>query len=138
MIIITDSCFALLYNDLWRLNILLFQALKSGQLPADLKISDNEGVDTSEVTSSDKMVTDGQNEVNVQLEDAESVKPTEEHTEMEQDWMVLFFDCYIQYLTTSVLFFPDHPMDLCATSWLLQSCSSQMIIIKTIMYLFLK
>lgn len=85
MIIITDSCFALLYNDLWRLNILLFQALKSGQLPADLKISDNEGVDTSEVTSSDKMVTDGQNEVNVQLEDAESVKPTEEHTEMEQD-----------------------------------------------------
>lgn len=63
----------------------LEKALKSGQLPADLKISDNEGLNTSEVTSSDKMVTDGQNEVNVRLEDAESVKQTEEHTEMEQD-----------------------------------------------------
>ncbi|CAL5444288.1 unnamed protein product [Camellia sinensis] len=42
----------------------LEKALKSGQLPADLKIGDNDGMINNEAAKEDKMVTDGQTEAN--------------------------------------------------------------------------
>lgn len=65
----------------------LEKALKSGQIPADLKIFDSEEINTSAETASDKMVTDGQNEMHMPSEDAgsESVNQSDGHTAMEQD-----------------------------------------------------
>ncbi|KAL9233961.1 hypothetical protein vseg_008891 [Gypsophila vaccaria] len=63
----------------------LEKALKSGQLPADLKIPDNNREET--VSGADiqdeKMTTDGQNESNVMSEDEEPVNSNED-TAMEQ------------------------------------------------------
>ncbi|KAI7986916.1 U2 small nuclear ribonucleoprotein A' [Camellia lanceoleosa] len=42
----------------------LEKALKSGQLPADLKIGDNDGMTNNEAAKEDKMVTDEQTEAN--------------------------------------------------------------------------
>ncbi|XP_021755553.1 U2 small nuclear ribonucleoprotein A'-like [Chenopodium quinoa] len=62
----------------------LEKALKSGQLPADLKIFDTE-INNNAATQDDKMVTDGQNETIVPSEDAGLVNKTDEHTAMDQD-----------------------------------------------------
>ncbi|XP_074280392.1 U2 small nuclear ribonucleoprotein A' [Silene latifolia] len=70
----------------------LEKALKSGQLPADLKIPDdpntNEGSNSDDKmvtdTQDDKMVTDGQNESNVTSEVEEPANNSDEHTAMEQ------------------------------------------------------
>lgn len=60
----------------------LEKALKSGQLPADLKIFDNEETKTSQ---DEKMVTDDQNEINMSSENAGLANESEGHTAMEQD-----------------------------------------------------
>ncbi|KAK9682983.1 hypothetical protein RND81_10G110800 [Saponaria officinalis] len=64
----------------------LEKALKSGQLPADLKIPDNnnEGSISGADTQDDKKATDGQNESNAMSEDDEPVSNSNEHTPMEQ------------------------------------------------------
>lgn len=63
----------------------LEKALKSGQLPADLKIPDYEEINTSTDTKDDKTVTDGENEMNMLSEDVGSVNKTDGDTAMEQD-----------------------------------------------------
>lgn len=60
----------------------LEKALKSGQLPADLKIFDNEETKTSQ---DEKMVTDDQNEINMSSENVGLANESEGHTAMEQD-----------------------------------------------------
>ncbi|KAL7191575.1 hypothetical protein ACSBR2_023619 [Camellia fascicularis] len=61
------------------------QALKSGQLPADLKIGDNDATTNTEATKEDKMVTDEENEANDGPSDAEPEQKNNESAEMEQD-----------------------------------------------------
>ncbi|KAL3512028.1 hypothetical protein ACH5RR_024745 [Cinchona calisaya] len=63
----------------------LEQALKTGQLPADLKIGDNDAAARSENTREDKMVTDGEDEANNGLGNAESEQKNEGPEEMEQE-----------------------------------------------------
>lgn len=62
----------------------LEKALKSGQLPADLNISDNDAVTTKENVE-DKMVTDGENEINDGPKDADTEKNNDGPAEMEQE-----------------------------------------------------
>lgn len=62
----------------------LEKALKSGQLPADLKITDNEATNNSADTHNDKMVIDDRNEMNAPSEDAEAVTKNDEAAAMEQ------------------------------------------------------
>ncbi|KAI8005492.1 U2 small nuclear ribonucleoprotein A' [Camellia lanceoleosa] len=59
------------------------QALKSGQLPADLKIGDNDATTNTEATKEDKMVTDEENEANDGPSDAETEQKNES-ADMEQ------------------------------------------------------
>ncbi|KAL2897484.1 U2 small nuclear ribonucleoprotein A' [Bienertia sinuspersici] len=63
----------------------LEKALKSGQLPADLKIPGIEDIVAGADGQEDKMAMDGQNETILLSENAGSVDKTDEHTEMEQD-----------------------------------------------------
>lgn len=59
----------------------LEKALKSGQLPADLKITDNEAIINSAETHDESIFTDGENEMS---EDAEPVTKSDEPATMEQ------------------------------------------------------
>uniref|UniRef100_A0A5B7C1G9 Uncharacterized protein n=1 Tax=Davidia involucrata TaxID=16924 RepID=A0A5B7C1G9_DAVIN len=63
----------------------LEQALKSGQLPADLNIDDNDAITKNENVEEDKMVTDDQNEANDEPKDAEPEQKNNDATEMEQE-----------------------------------------------------
>ncbi|CAL5327532.1 unnamed protein product [Camellia sinensis] len=62
----------------------LEKALKSGQLPADLKIGDNDATTNTEATKEDKMVTDEENEANDGPSDAEPEQKNNESADMEQ------------------------------------------------------
>lgn len=60
------------------------QALKTGQLPADLNIGDNDVAAKSENAKEDKMVTDGEEGTNDEPGNAESEKKNDGSEEMEQ------------------------------------------------------
>eukprot|EP00262_Sarcandra_glabra_P014305 TRINITY_DN4162_c0_g1_i1.p1 TRINITY_DN4162_c0_g1~~TRINITY_DN4162_c0_g1_i1.p1 ORF type:complete len:286 (-),score=64.51 TRINITY_DN4162_c0_g1_i1:362-1219(-) len=64
----------------------LEQALKSGQLPADLKIPDDSmAMDTTVHTEDDKMDTDGQNEANDESKSTEDQLQKDHPESIEQD-----------------------------------------------------
>ncbi|XP_057948476.1 U2 small nuclear ribonucleoprotein A' isoform X2 [Malania oleifera] len=64
----------------------LEKALKSGQLPADLKIADIDVITGNGDAKYDKMmVTDGQNEADEELKDAEPEQKTDNSEPMEQE-----------------------------------------------------
>lgn len=54
------------------------QALKSGQLPADLKISDDDAATESVPTADDKMDMDGQNDSNDEPKHAENKQQSDD------------------------------------------------------------
>ncbi|KAF5962102.1 hypothetical protein HYC85_003311 [Camellia sinensis] len=79
----------------------LEKALKSGQLPADLKIGDNDATTNTEATKEDKMVTDEENEANDGPSDAEPEQKNNESADMEQLDNYEYID-YISYLMKAV------------------------------------
>ncbi|KAL6003660.1 hypothetical protein ACLOJK_023893 [Asimina triloba] len=62
----------------------LEQALKTGQLPADLKIPDDEPTTDSAQTKDDKMDTDGQHDANGESKDAEDQDKNDNPTPIEE------------------------------------------------------
>lgn len=58
--------------------------MKSGQLPADLDISDNDSMTNNENTKEDKMVTDGENEANEGASNDNNEQKKNGLVEMEQ------------------------------------------------------
>lgn len=63
----------------------LEQALRTGQLPADLNLGNNEDATTTENAKEDKMVTDDRNETNNEPNETESEQKNDGPEEMEQE-----------------------------------------------------
>ncbi|GFZ11898.1 U2 small nuclear ribonucleoprotein A [Actinidia rufa] len=63
----------------------LEKALRSGQLPVDLKIGDGDTLTNNEAAKVDKMVTDEENEVNDEPKDAEPEQKNNESADMKED-----------------------------------------------------
>ncbi|XP_058092754.1 U2 small nuclear ribonucleoprotein A' [Magnolia sinica] len=63
----------------------LEQALKSGQLPADMKIPDDDTDMATDHTKDDKMDTDGQSDANDESKDAEDQHQNDNPTPIEQE-----------------------------------------------------
>ncbi|KAA8542031.1 hypothetical protein F0562_023183 [Nyssa sinensis] len=63
----------------------LEQALKSGQLPADLNIDDNDALTKNENVEEDKMVTDDQDEGNDEPKDESNDEPKDESNDEPKD-----------------------------------------------------
>lgn len=72
------------------------QALQSGQLPADLKIGDNDAMTNNETAKKDKMVTDGDTESSDDSGDSEPEENNNEAADMEQEQVfIIFYKIYL-------------------------------------------
>ncbi|XP_057473451.1 U2 small nuclear ribonucleoprotein A'-like [Actinidia eriantha] len=63
----------------------LEKALRSGQLPVDLKIGDSDTLTNNEAAKVDKMVTDEENEANDEPKDAEPEQKNNESADMKEE-----------------------------------------------------
>lgn len=66
------------------------QALRTGQLPADLNLGDNEAATTTENAKEDKMVTDDGNVTNDEPKETEPEQKNDGPEEMEQVLIMMF------------------------------------------------
>ncbi|KAL7169721.1 hypothetical protein ACSBR2_034704 [Camellia fascicularis] len=82
----------------------LEKALKSGQLPADLKIGDNDATTNTEATKEHKMVTDEENEANGGPSDAKHEQKNNESVMICNGYYIEpLFGKWVGFLTFGLL-----------------------------------